>query len=217
MQYKSLALASLATAVVSAQSPPTLAEVLQSKTELSSLTQLFGRYPEAAAALANATGITVLAPSNDAFATAFGGSEIKIPDNETALVGAVLSYHVLQETVASSDFSTTPAFVPTFLDAPFTNITDGQVVEGVKNGSDVVIVSGLKSASKVTTAVCSHGTEGCYPNNSSILIRRTGHRIHWRHNSHHRQGLDHPDQNLDNRSRGGVDDPCRIVGPNWLG
>ena len=157
MQYKSLALASLAAAAVSAQSPPTLAKLLESTPELSSLTKILGNYPDDAAALANATDITILAPSNNAFATLFGGSDLVIPENQTKIVEAVLTYHILQQAVPSSDFSTTPAFVPTYLDAPFANITDGQVVEGIKNGSDVVVVSGLKQASKVIKAVCIHG------------------------------------------------------------
>lgn len=156
MQYKSLALASLAAAAVSAQSLP---ELLASTPELSTLATLLGQFPEAAAALANATDISILAPSNTAFATLFGGEEIKIPENETKVVEAVLSYHILQETLESSDFTETPAFVSTLLGAPFANVSDGQVVEGLKNGSDVVIVSGLKQVSKVTTAVCTREAE----------------------------------------------------------
>lgn len=161
MQYKSLALASLAAAAVSAQSPPTLAKLLASTPQLSSLTKLLSGYPADLAALANATDITILAPSNAAFAALFGPGDIKVPANETKIVEAVLTYHILQKAVPSSEFSTTPAFVPTFLDKPFANVTDGQVVEGVKNGSSVVIVSGLKQASKVTTAVCARGIERC--------------------------------------------------------
>lgn len=186
MQYKSLALASLAAAAVSAQTPPTLAKLLESTPELASLTKVLGSYPEDVAALANASDITILAPSNEAFATLFGGSEIKIPENETKIVEAVLTYHILQQKVPSSDFSTTPAFVRTFLDAPYTNITDGQVVEGVKNGSDVVIVSGLKQASKVIKAVCIHEAERFGPYNKNLLTTRTGPRVHWRRNPHHR-------------------------------
>ena len=156
MQYKSLALASLAVAAVSAQSLP---DLLKSTPDLSTLAALLGRYPEDAAALANATGITILAPSNTAFATLFGGSDIKIPDNETEIVEAVLSYHILQEPVESADLSATPAFVPTLLDTPYANVTNGQVVEGFTNGSDVVFVSGLKQVSKVTKAVCARRAE----------------------------------------------------------
>lgn len=154
MHFKSLALASLAAAAVSAQSAPSLAKLITSTPELSTLGALLARDPNAAAALANVSDYTVLAPSNDAFTALFGGPGLtKVPANATAAIEAVLTYHILQKAVPSSQFSSTPAFVPSFLTAPFANVTGGQVVEGVKNGSKVEIISGLKSVSTVIKAV----------------------------------------------------------------
>ena len=153
MQFKTLALASLAAVAVSAQGSPSLSGLLSSTSDLSTLNGLLGQLPRVAAALANATDITILAPSNEAFATLFGGSDIKINASTSAAVEAVLAYHVLQGAIPSSDITTTPAFIPTLLTAPFANVTGGQVVEAIKNGSDVLFVSGLKSVSKVVKPV----------------------------------------------------------------
>lgn len=163
MHFKSFALASLAAAAVSAQSPPTLVKLLESTPDIGNLTTLVSRYPRLVSALKNATDITILAPSNEAFVKFVKGPGSKIRFNDSALIEAVLAYHVLQGAVAASDFATKPAFVPTLLDAPFANVTDGQVVEAVKNGTDAVIVSGLKAVSKVTKAVRTGGTGGARP------------------------------------------------------
>lgn len=46
------------------------------------------------------------------------------------------------------------------------------MVEGVKNGSDVVIISGLKAPSKVTTAVCADGKEWSTGRQQQMLTMR---------------------------------------------
>lgn len=159
MHFKSLALTSLAVAAVSAQSSatPTLGDVLQSTPEVSNLTAILGQYPALAGALVNATDITIVAPSNEAFVKFIQGPGRAFANN-TRAVEQLLAYHVLDGLVPSSDFSATPAFVPTLLNTPtLTNVTDGQVVEGVVNGTDVEIISGLKQVSKVVKAVCIAG------------------------------------------------------------
>lgn len=157
-----LALASLAVAAVSAQSDPTLVKLLEATPDVSSLATLVGALPELASFLLNATDITILAPTNDAFAKFQKTVGAGLKANDTALIEALLSYHVLQQAVPSSDFSDTPAFVPTLLTSPYANVTGGQVVEGALNGSDVIITSGLKSTSKVVKAVrtCVDSAEG---------------------------------------------------------
>ncbi len=74
--------------------------------------------------------------------------------SDPEVLAAVLSYHVLKSVVRSSDFQTTPAFVPTLLESPrFTNVTGGQVVKGALNGTDVIVTSGALQTSKVIQAV----------------------------------------------------------------
>ena len=157
MYVKSLALAALAAAAVSAQSSPSLVEVLQSTPEISNLTTLVSQFPGLARALINATeDLTILAPTNEVFATFLKGpGAALVANNETGLIEGLLGYHVLKGAVPSTDITTTPAFVASVVDVPaLTNVTGGQVVELAKNGSDVVAVSGAKSASKVVKAVC---------------------------------------------------------------
>lgn len=164
LSFKSLAWASLAVATVSAQSdPPTLLDLLKDTPEVTSLAGAVASLPDLANFLLNATDITILAPTNDAFAKFLKTPGVSLSPNNTDLIEALLAYHVLQQTLPSSEFSETPAFVPTLLDTPYTNVTGGQVVEGALNGSDVVITSGLKATSKVVKAVCTR-VGGAWPN-----------------------------------------------------
>lgn len=71
-------------------------------------------------------------------------------------VAAILEYHVLNGTFPASNFTGTNQFIPTLLtNSTMTNVTGGQVVEGVLNGKSVELFSGLKEKSTVATAVCS--------------------------------------------------------------
>jgi uncharacterized surface protein with fasciclin (FAS1) repeats len=69
-------------------------------------------------------------------------------------VAALLTYHVVNGTFYASDFSSTPAFAPTLLsNTSFTNVTGGQVIEAVSDGTNITILSGLLAESKVVAAV----------------------------------------------------------------
>jgi len=71
------------------------------------------------------------------------------------ILTALLTYHVLNGTYLAGDITSTPAFVPSFLqNTSFTNVTGGQRVEAVRNGSDISFFSGLLEKSTVTTGVC---------------------------------------------------------------
>lgn len=163
MYLKSLALAAAAAIVtVSAQntdpssSAPTLVQLLQSTPELQNLTAVLGQFPGLARALINSTKeLTILAPDNDAFAAFLKGPGAALAArNETGLIEGIIEYHVLAGLYPSSKFSDTPAFLSSVLGLPiFTNVTGGQVVEVVKNGSDVEAISGLKAESTVVKAV----------------------------------------------------------------
>jgi transforming growth factor-beta-induced protein len=116
--------------------------------------------------LAAATDITILAPSNDAFASFVANPENKAAAADSATLMAVLEYHVLKGMLPASAFTSTMQFVPTMLGAvsnmtmgssmmsnmSLSSVTGGQVVGGMKSGSMVEIMSGLKEISTVQTA-----------------------------------------------------------------
>lgn len=121
---------------------------------LSTLGSLVAQSPMIASALSNATNITILAPTNDAFSTFLAQPGVNASISaDPGLVTAVLSYHVLQGTIRSTDIPTTPAFPKTLLqNATYTNVTGGQVVKAQSVDGGVVFTSGLLQMSHVSTA-----------------------------------------------------------------
>lgn len=154
MQFKYLSLAALA-ATASAQNM-NLTSVLTGDPDLSNLTSYVSLYPQLLMQLSNATNITILAPSNEAFSKFMNspmGAAIKA--NDTALIQSVLMYHVLNGTHDASSIMKTPSFIPTMLNNPmFANVTGGQRVEALMAGKNVTFFSGLLANSTVTKAVC---------------------------------------------------------------
>lgn len=153
MHSKLLSLAAVAS--LAAAQTMNLTGALSSNPNLSNLTQFLGLYPQVVAQLANLTNITLLAPNNDAFTKLLAspaGAQINAQD--TPLINALLSYHVLEGTYLSSTITSKPAFAPTVLMNPaYTNLTSGQRVEAVTSGKEVVFYSGLLTNSTVTQAV----------------------------------------------------------------
>lgn len=151
MQSKLLITAALA-ACASAQEALNLTGALGATPDLSNLTSYVSLFPELLSALGSAQNITILAPSNEAFAK-FLESDAGSLINDTGVIQAVLQYHVLNGTYPASAITETPAFVPTLLtNESSTNVTGGQVVEAVKQEDKVVFYSGLLSNATVTTA-----------------------------------------------------------------
>ncbi|PMD19229.1 Fasciclin-domain-containing protein, partial [Hyaloscypha hepaticicola] len=151
MQLKNLLPLALG-AVASAQTL-NLTQLLASQSSLSNLTSLLSGYPSLVSALGSATGITILAPNNAAFSTFLSSTAGKAAASNSGLVEALLTYHVVNGTYPASAFKTTPAFVPTLLtNTTYANVTGGQRVEGLLNGTSVEIFSGLLSESTVVTA-----------------------------------------------------------------
>jgi uncharacterized surface protein with fasciclin (FAS1) repeats len=122
--------------------------------------------PQLTAMLANARGITLLAPSNAAFAKFIEDPANQKAASDSSMLMGLLQYHVLNGTVPASGFTTSMQFLPTMLGAnssmmmsgmtmsmSTSAVTGGQVVGGVKMGEKVVVMSGLKSMSVVQTAV----------------------------------------------------------------
>lgn len=158
MQFKYLSLAALA-ATASAQSMMDLNATLSGNSNLTSLTSylnLLGIESQ----LANMKNVTLLAPSNQAFATFMNSSmAASLKANDTAAIQALLMYHVLNGTYNSSAIKTMPTFIPTMLsNKAYSNVTGGQRVEAMMMGQNVSFVSGLLTHSNVTQAVslCFH-------------------------------------------------------------
>lgn len=131
-----------------------LTDVISQTPDLSTLGSLVGQYPTIASTLANATNITVLAPTNAAFSSFLAQPGVNASITaDPGLVIAVLSYHVLQGTIPSSAITETPVFAKTLLsNTSYTNVTGGQVVQAQAMDGGVMITSGLLRESHVTTA-----------------------------------------------------------------
>lgn len=155
MQLKHLALTGfLAAAAAQSQSTPDLPELLSSTPELSNLTTYLQLFPDLVEQLSQASNITILAPSDDAFSelleTPAGEA---ITANDSAAIQALLTYHVLNGVFAAEDVPETAAFIPTLLEDPdFTTVNGGQVVQALRDGDSVEFTSGLKAVSTVSQA-----------------------------------------------------------------
>ena len=153
MQSKLLSFAALA-ATASAQMM-NLNQTLSGNPNLSNLTSYLQLFPQVMSMLGSAQNITILAPSNQAFAAYMNSSAgMAIKANDTMAIQSLLTYHVLNGTYPAASIKSMPAFVPTMLTSPmYTNVTGGQVVEAVSMGGNVSIFSGLLMNSTVTQAV----------------------------------------------------------------
>ncbi|KAH7139394.1 FAS1 domain-containing protein [Dendryphion nanum] len=156
MQFKNLpllALASLATAQEGGNQTQGLNQTLASQPNLSNLTQFLNLNPALIGALAQANNITILAPSDQAFARIANSSAFRALGTNPEALAALLTYHVLNGTYRASDITNTSAFVPTLLqNSSFSNVTGGQRVEAVRLGNQTVFYSGLLQNSTVTQA-----------------------------------------------------------------
>ena len=110
--------------------------------------------PDLTQNLGAAQNVTILAPSNDAFSKllARNPNAAQLSQNSRLLTG-VLQYHVLMGKMVANDFSTTPRFAQTLLNAPFSNVTGGQRVEAVRVNNNPMLFSGYKQGASVVTAV----------------------------------------------------------------
>lgn len=139
--------AALALVLASTAFGQSLVDVLNSTSQLSSLSSLIGPYAQQ---FANLTNVTLLAPDNsaiNAFLNSSTGSQLATQPN---LVQAVLSYHVIQGNYSNI---TNTSFLPTSLQPPqYANVTGGQRVEAVRNGQNITFFSGLLQNSSVVNA-----------------------------------------------------------------
>jgi transforming growth factor-beta-induced protein len=130
------------------------------------LPALLATEPALVQMLTTAKDITILAPSNDAFASFVQNPENKAAAADSATLMAVLEYHVLKGMHMASAFTSTMQFLPTMLGASsnmtmgssmmsnmsLSSVTGGQVVSAIKMDNIVEIMSGLKETSMVKTA-----------------------------------------------------------------
>ncbi|KAL8989522.1 MAG: hypothetical protein Q9169_008344 [Polycauliona sp. 2 TL-2023] len=131
-----------------------LAQLLAGTESLSMLNEMIQGVPGLAEILGQATNVTVLAPSNEAFEQFMSTSQGQALDPEdTDAVQALLQYHIVNGTYRAADVTEMPVFLPTMLnDTMYANVTGGQVVQAVTQGEDVLFYSGLNNNSTVTEA-----------------------------------------------------------------
>ncbi|KAK3311401.1 methyltransferase TYW3-domain-containing protein [Chaetomium strumarium] len=120
---------------------------------LSTLSNLLPLVPDVVQTLSTARNVTILAPSNTAFANLMmrNPRSAELMRNPEALAG-VLQYHVLMGKLMSKDFSPTPKFAATLLVMPFANVTGGQKVELAMVNETARVFSGYKQMASVVTA-----------------------------------------------------------------
>ena len=154
MHSKTLSFAALAT-VVSSASAKSLADVLAATPSLSTITGTISSLPDLRRTLANASNITLLAPTNDAMAEFFMANPRPLYSTPRDLT-ALLEYHLLNGTYSSSAITPTPRLLHTLLtDYSSRGDTnpDGIVVEAETVGDNVTFTSGFDQNSSVITAV----------------------------------------------------------------
>ncbi|CAF9912377.1 MAG: hypothetical protein GOMPHAMPRED_007644 [Gomphillus americanus] len=150
----SLAILAIAASVAAQNSTSntTLASVLTSNSNLSNLTSLVTSL-NLVDTLSQLTNVTILAPSNAAFTKFMNSSVANTTLGDKGLLTALLTYHVLNGTINSSQIASMPTFVPTHLTNELvSNVTDGQRVEALNSSGTISFLSGLLTNSTVTQA-----------------------------------------------------------------
>ncbi|KAF2167225.1 hypothetical protein M409DRAFT_54411 [Zasmidium cellare ATCC 36951] len=150
-----------------------LVELIQSQPDLTTLLTALNAVPRFTNHLASLHDITILAPTNAAFAKvpprsplgeALAQAALATPENPApgpvrAGIRALLAYHVLKGVYPASSAGETPVFVPTVLDSSFevggvsvANVSGGQNVGVKADGGGVEIISGGLAMSRVVQA-----------------------------------------------------------------
>ncbi|WYZ46829.1 hypothetical protein EsH8_IX_001054 [Colletotrichum jinshuiense] len=151
MQVKNILSLALAGAAF-AQAQNLTEALISQNSSLSTLAGLLGTQPGLVQALSQAQDITILAPSNEALEAFLKTPAAAGAATNAGLIAAILQYHVLNGTYYASNFTEEPQFIPTLLqNETYTNITDGQRVQGQLVGGNVTFYSALRENSTVTT------------------------------------------------------------------
>jgi uncharacterized surface protein with fasciclin (FAS1) repeats len=127
---------------------------IQIQTDLTQLFAALQLFPDVVSTLRSASNITIFAPTDTAFAAL--GSDAPTGD----ALAAILNYHVVLGYYPASTIPTTPTYVQTLLtpelsqtDTALINVTGGQYVGVVNNGTGVQVLSGDLAVSNVVEAV----------------------------------------------------------------
>jgi uncharacterized surface protein with fasciclin (FAS1) repeats len=140
-----------------------LVSILQTQPDLSTLLELV-HIANLTDTLAGATNITIIAPTNDAFAARAAENDPEAEAlrqrNDSATIAGLLRNHVFQGYYPSSAIGEVPTFAQTLVMPeeqndiqPFTAITGGQYNGLVLNGDEVDVLSSEFTVSTVTEAV----------------------------------------------------------------
>ncbi|KAK4186323.1 FAS1 domain-containing protein [Podospora australis] len=124
-----------------------LGAVLAGQQDLSTYYSLIKQYPDILLQLPNFAGVTLIAPSNEAF----NNSHEWNPDNAT-LVTNLLQYHILTGTVNTAALVAGPSTLQRTLltNKAYTNVSSGQNVVVAKQHDDLtVLTSGLGTRSTI--------------------------------------------------------------------
>ena len=148
---------SLAALTLAQDKPKDLTDLLNDQKNLTEFTTLLTKqYGDIYANLSFQDQVTILAPSNAAFA--------KIPystlgpafvNNQSNVVRAVLEYHIIPGLHRAESYNGSFTFTPSWLsNSTYTNVTGGQVVGGVQQAGNVnVFTSGLGTRSTMEKGV----------------------------------------------------------------
>ncbi|PVH99098.1 Fasciclin-domain-containing protein [Periconia macrospinosa] len=154
MLWKHLPIAALVGYAFAQEGSQSLNATLSGNQELSSLRTFLSSDPTLLQTLSQARNVTILAPSNEAFERAAELPAFAALATDPESLASVLLYHILNGTIRAGDITNTSTFVPTYLTNNFTasNVTEGQVVEAVRQGNETSFYSGLLSRANVTEA-----------------------------------------------------------------
>ena len=154
MLWKHLSIAALVGYAFAQENSQSLNATLSGNEDLSSLRTFLSSDPTLLQTLSQARNVTILAPSNEAFERAAELPAFAALATNPEFLASVLLYHILNGTVRADDITNTSTFVPTYLTNNFTasNVTEGQVVEAVRQGKETSFYSGLLSRANVTEA-----------------------------------------------------------------
>ncbi|KAL8738549.1 MAG: hypothetical protein Q9181_000656 [Wetmoreana brouardii] len=153
--FPALALLSFGTSTLAQQQDAMdLTQLLRSNKNLSEFTTLLTSYGDIYANLSFQSGVTILAPNNDAFnKIPYSSLGPAFEANQSQIVRSVLQYHILPGIHTPGSYNGSFSFDQTWLqNTSYTNVTGGQVVGGVQQAGDVnIFTSGMGSRSTLVT------------------------------------------------------------------
>ncbi|KAK1983076.1 fasciclin domain-containing protein [Colletotrichum cereale] len=118
---------------------------------LSTFMTLLAKVPELNETLSKTIDVTILAPSDDAFAQAMQvDPTFARRATNASFVADLLKYHIVTGKTMAASFPDVPKFAHTMFETPASNMTGSQRVELVRKGEHARVFSGYKQMSAVT-------------------------------------------------------------------